>query len=105
MVFFSAVPGAPSTPEVSEVFKNSCKLSWQPPASDGGAPITGYLLEKNTGTRWVRINKTVTSTTFKLTDLQEDYKYEFRVIAENKIGCGPPSQPSDQIVAKDPWGM
>ena len=103
-IFIIDVPGVPSVPEVSEVFKDSCQLSWQPPASDGGAPISAYIIEKRSGTRWVRINKPATCTNFKVTDLNEDSKYDFRVIAENKVGCGPPSQPSQQIHTKDPWG-
>ena len=42
-----AKPGAPlKAPEVLEVGPKFCELSWQPPATDGGSPITGYIVEK-----------------------------------------------------------
>ena len=87
--------------------KTSCVLSWQPPSQDGGTPIIGYHVERTTTktTRWVKVNRdTVTDTTLKMDDLVEETEYKFRVIAENKVGCGPESEPSEPVLAKDPWG-
>lgn len=50
------------------------------------------------------VRQPITDLYFKIEDLIEDNEYEFRVLAENKVGRGPPSQPSDTIKAKDPWG-
>ena len=33
-------------PQVSEITKESVRLTWQVPAHDGGALITSYLIEK-----------------------------------------------------------
>jgi titin len=82
-------------------------LSWQPPVEDGGSPITGYNVERTTtkATRWLKINKSlITETTYKVDDLIEGTEYRFRVVAENKAGPGPESEPSDDVLAKDPWG-
>jgi titin len=81
-------------------------LSWQPPTNDGGAPILGYHLERQSSfsTRWARVNKDLIEvTTLELSDFVEDNTYTFRVIAENKAGPSNPSLPSDTIKAKNPW--
>ena len=106
-VIITDLPGAPDAPKVSDVSKTSCVVSWQPPEQDGGSPVTGYWLERRTktSTRWVRVNRDlIPDTNLSITDLVENNEYEFRVMAENKVGTGPPSTPSKPIVAKDPWG-
>lgn len=40
-----------------------------------------------------------------VTDLVEDTEYEFRIIAVNKVGEGPPGPKSKPVLAKDPWGI
>ena len=107
-MLFSELPGAPVSPQVSEVFKDSCTITWQAPVSDGGAAINGYWLERRltSSTRWVKINKElVAEMIYKDTKLVEDSEYEYRVMAENKAGVGPPSEASQPITAKDPWRM
>ena len=39
----------------------------------------------------------------KVEELVEDNEFMFRVIAENKVGPGEPSQPSKPVMARDPW--
>lgn len=82
-------------------------LSWEPPASDGGSTVTGYIVEKRECPvgRWVPVNRApIKETTFKVNDLSEDRKYEFRVSAENAAGVGKPSEVSLPRVAKSPYG-
>lgn len=38
--------GKPGTPVVSDFDKNFVELKWARPESDGGSPITGYVIEK-----------------------------------------------------------
>ena len=41
------IPDKPSPPEnlqVSDVYADHCKLSWKPPADNGGADISGTTL-------------------------------------------------------------
>ena len=92
------VSGRPDAPEVTEITAESASLSWSPPAKDGGAPITNYVVEMKakTDVKWQNVSKgqPVTETSFKIPGLTEGTEYEFRVSAENKAGVGQPSQPS-----------
>jgi len=36
-------PGAPENLQVSDVYAEHCKLSWNPPTDDGGSEVTGTL--------------------------------------------------------------
>ena len=59
-------PGPPISFKVNDITKSSAQLSWQPPEDDGGAPVSGYYVEKNTGKRWTKVNKTATSNAQKV---------------------------------------
>ena len=103
----SDVPGPPSAPEVDEIFRKSCVVSWRPPEVDGGTAVTGYYIERSVAraNRWIVINRTaIKDTKYMVEDLIQDNEYQFRIIAENKVGQGPPGPSSRPIVAKDPWG-
>ena len=82
-------------------------LTWSPPESDGGAPITGYYVERKeaSASRWTRITKEpVSDTAYRAKDLIEKNKYQFRILAENKAGIGPAGEPSDLTQATLPYG-
>ena len=100
-------PGPPENPLVSAIFKDNCTLSWQPPKEDGGAEVSGYVIERRlaASSRWLpAMKEAVTDLTTTLHDLVEGNEYEFRVIAENKAGQGAPSEPTKPVLAKDPGG-
>ena len=104
---FVDAPGAPGKPQVTEYNITKMTITWTPPESDGGSPLTGYVVERKekTSSRWVRVTKeTVTETTLTVTGLTEGSEYQFRVIAENLAGPGPASEPSDLQKAKLPFG-
>ena len=106
-LFELVVPDAPEAPMVSEVFKDSALVAWQPPTKDGGSPITGYHLERmsDVGNKWVKVTKQpVPDLNLRMDDLSEGANYQYRVIAENKAGPSKPSAPSETFAAKDPWG-
>ena len=79
---------------------DSATLSFAAPASDGGAPISGYVVEMKARleTKWKLVAKDVQETAeFRATGLSADVEYEFRVAAVNKAGPGqasPPSKPA-----------
>lgn len=100
------MPSQPGKPEVENVDKTSISVTWTPPESDGGSPITNYIIEKYDLSRkkWVKTGPKVSETTFVVNDLTDGNDYQFRVSAENKAGVGKPSLPSDTIPAKLPFG-
>uniref|UniRef100_A0A8C1H037 Titin n=1 Tax=Cyprinus carpio TaxID=7962 RepID=A0A8C1H037_CYPCA len=95
----------PGQPVVTSITKSSVSLSWTKPEYDGGAKVTGYIIERRDlpEGRWTRCNFTnVVETYFDVTGLTLDEKYDFRVIAKNAAGLF--SEPSDNtgpITVKD----
>ncbi|XP_066264227.1 titin-like [Branchiostoma lanceolatum] len=90
-------PGPPESPEITKSGRNWLNIVWQKPKDDGGAPVSGYWLERKepTGARWMQINRlAIEDLHHKVTGLVEGTQYEFRVAAENRAGVGPPSFPS-----------
>ncbi len=66
------------------------RLSWLAPLSNGGLPVTDYLIQRsaNGTSGWVTINDGVsTTTTYTVTGLVNGTKYYFRVLAKNVIGA------------------
>ena len=98
-----AVPGKPNAPDIPNSTETSATLKWHPPESDGGSPITSYVIEYRVenGLKWVRGNPdAVTDTTFTIKGLSKGTTYEFRVAAENIAGTGPASEPSKPTKAE-----
>ena len=58
-------------------------VKWDPPANDGGAPITGYIIEKKEpGGKWVKAAEVKGNECKGRADgLEEGQSYEFRVKA------------------------
>uniref|UniRef100_A0A8D2NN85 Titin n=1 Tax=Zonotrichia albicollis TaxID=44394 RepID=A0A8D2NN85_ZONAL len=97
-------PSPPGKPMVYDITENAATVSWTLPKSDGGTPITGYILERREASgKWVRVNKTpILDMKYRVTGLFEGNTYEFRVFAENMVGLSKPSPSSDPIKASRP---
>uniref|UniRef100_A0A4W6BZU8 Titin n=1 Tax=Lates calcarifer TaxID=8187 RepID=A0A4W6BZU8_LATCA len=96
---------APAGVDVTAITGDSMTLTWCKPASDGGSPIIGYVIERRekTGMRWIRVNRDlVVECTTVATKLRKACEYDFRVYAENAAGLSPPSEPSATFRAMDP---
>ncbi len=98
MLFFcAALPGKPGTPKLPEIKKGAISVTWTPPEDDGGAPITGYILEyRSEGmSSWKKATEsTISDTKYVAKGLNDSECYEFRVAAVNKVGTGPYSDNS-----------
>ena len=94
------MPGTPAG--VSAVAGNrQVNLSWTAPSSDGGAPITDYVIRysSNNGATWTRFLDAVSSlTSSTVTGLKNGLTYVFKVSAVNRAGAGMPSTNSANVV-------
>lgn len=96
-------PGPPEDkPVITGINKFAIKMTWKEPEDNGGAPITGYIVEKcdvQTGA-WRRA--ATSKTPFSAVDCLEEFKeYKFRVLAENMIGISEPGPESDVILTRE----
>jgi len=91
ILFFVDKPGPPVGPiRIDEVDSNYVTISWEPPELDGGATLSGYVVEQRDAHRpgWLPVSESVTRTTYKFTRLVEGAEYVFRVAATNRFGIG-----------------
>ncbi len=75
-------------------------LTWTAPVSNGGSPITDYIVKRSTngGTNWTRIDSTVsTLTSYVATGLTNGTAHVFKVIAVNAVGISLPSATSSPV--------
>lgn len=101
------LPGAPGSPDVSDVKDTSMVLNWIPPAEKGGCKLDGYIIEYRADGfgSWVRpSSELVPDLEYTVRKLITDKTYEFRVAAKNKVGLGPFSFSSKPVKAGQPIG-
>uniref|UniRef100_A0A8C4YLU9 Titin n=1 Tax=Gopherus evgoodei TaxID=1825980 RepID=A0A8C4YLU9_9SAUR len=95
----------PGQPEVTNITRTCVSLSWSKPEYDGGAKITGYIIEcrELPDGRWLKCNFTnIQETFFDVAGLTEDQRYEFHVIAKNAAGLfSAPSETTGPVTVKD----
>ncbi len=95
----TGVPGEPRNLTAEAVGTDTIDLEWDPPSSDGGARITGYLIEvsTNAGTTWSNLvrNTRNTDTSYSHTGLSGGETRHYRVSAINFNGVGDPSNVAD----------
>lgn len=97
-------PGPPGVPEIVDWSEKHVDLKWEPPRNDGGAPITGYVVEKKdkAGGNWEPVVETNTSKPeAKVEGLIKGQTCQFRVRAVNKAGPGAPSESTKPHVVKE----
>ena len=91
------VPGAP-TGVTAVAGLNSATVSWTAPASNGGSPITGYVVTPSSGSPIALGN--VLTVTFR--HLTSGTPISFTVVAKNLIGNSPASSPSSSVTPTAP---
>uniref|UniRef100_A0A452V3Z9 Receptor-type tyrosine-protein phosphatase delta n=1 Tax=Ursus maritimus TaxID=29073 RepID=A0A452V3Z9_URSMA len=87
-----ALPKPPGTPVVTESTATSITLTWD---SGNPEPVSYYIIQhkpKNSEEPYKEIDG-VATTRYSVAGLSPYSDYEFRVVAVNNIGRGPPSEP------------
>ena len=90
----ASVPTAP-TSLTSTAGNAQVILNWQVPSSDGGASITGYKIEMETGGvgGYAVLVETQEATTYTKTGLTNGVSYKFKISAINSVGTSTVSNP------------
>lgn len=98
----ATAPTAPTNvAATTSLNKASALVSWSAPASNGGAPVTGYDIEAENQPGGSFISHVVTSNTSVLfTGLTFGETYYFTVAAANAEGTGPWSTPGGPITPR-----
>ena len=101
LYMFSDIPSAPVGPlEVTYVKEDSALLSWKPPRTDGGTPLTGYIIESRQpiSTTWKKVGEVKPDVTqFTADRLLTGNDYYFRVKAINKEGDSEPLDTTEPV--------
>lgn len=88
-------PSAPQNLSATAVSSSQVNLSWNAPANNGDATITGYKIERSTdnGSTWSTVVSNTESTlaTYSDAGLVHSITYTYRVSAINSVGTSSPS--------------
>lgn len=98
----------PSAPRSVQVKPGDARLTvtWQAPSSNGGNPLTGYVVEHRSYVKgwgaWTSRNVGASTTKLELTGLTNGTKYQVRVSARSQVGTSPASTVVQQAPASKP---
>jgi Fibronectin type III domain len=96
----ATLPGAP-TGVVGTARDSAVGVAWNAPVSDGGSPITGYVITPYVGAvAQGPILTGSTQTSYTVQGLTNGTAYTFRVAAINAVGTGPASAPSAAVTPR-----
>lgn len=101
------VASAPEGFEVTSMDRNSVTLRWKRPKQDGGALVTGYVLEQRDGkaASWNNVKVLDSHSHFyQIRNLIADYTYSFRIRAKNSVGLSEPAEIETTLAASKKLG-
>ncbi|MEY3846629.1 MAG: hypothetical protein RJA66_896 [Actinomycetota bacterium] len=82
----TAVPAAPSVSGVSLTTSGAIQLRWYAPSDNGGIVISGYRVQKQTGSTWTDVT-TTSALTVEVPAEQPGVRGYWRVLAVNSLGA------------------
>lgn len=104
-----SLPDKPGPPDGEIQFKkvtaDNITIMWSPPADEGGAMVTHYIVEKRETSRimWSIISEKLVDCIVNVPRLIQGNEYIFRVRGVNKYGVGEPLE-SQPVIAKNSFG-
>lgn len=102
-------PDKPGPPDGEIQFKkvtaDNITIMWSPPADEGGAMVTHYIVEKRETSRvmWSIVSEKLVDCIVNVPRLIQGNEYIFRVRGVNKYGIGDPLE-SEPLIAKNAFG-
>jgi hypothetical protein len=97
-----ALPSAPQGVTAVAASATSASVSWSPPATDGGVPLTGYTVACVSSDGGTTRSVTATASPRTVANLTTGATYRCRVRARNEVGLGPFSAYSAPFVVQTP---
>ncbi len=102
----ATVPGAPTGLGAAAVSSSQINLSWTAPVNNGGSPITGYKIERESpiGGGWSTLvdDTGSTGTTYSNSGLLPNTQYNYRISAINSVGTSSPSSAASATTQQYP---
>lgn len=99
-------PGPPAGEiQFKKVTADNVTIMWSPPADEGGAMVTHYIVEKRETSRvmWSIVSEKLVDCIVNVPRLIQGNEYIFRVRGVNKYGIGDPLE-SQPVIAKNAFG-
>jgi hypothetical protein len=95
----TTVPSAP-TSALAISGSGSATVCWTAPTNNGGSPITGYVIVSDPG--HVTATASASAICATVSGLANGTSYTFTVAANNTVGAGQPSLPSNSVTPRAP---
>lgn len=100
-------PGPPDGEiQFKKITADNITIMWSPPADEGGAMVTHYIVEKRETSRimWSIVSEKLVDCIVNVPRLIQGNEYIFRVRGVNKYGIGDALE-SEPVIAKNAFGM
>jgi hypothetical protein len=97
------VPNPPRDPEITDWTETTLSVQWKAPDSDGGSPVTGYVVEykEKTATQWKSyFEPDANKLSTVIPELRTGAAYVVRIRARNREGDSEPCAQTPPKIAK-----